>query len=182
MYHPHNVLWLLPIALACWLGGAVTGLLSRLRPGSVSGRLKFVFIFGFIGCIVSMIVMRNYDDAQERAELRGIDLAGVSHLTLAHAGLKKEITEPASVLAVMSEFKAVQNIGAHHSHPEDYVDVDFEYQQRPYHYHVGRDSDRPLEYWIRGAGGRINSETFGPLIDKLMAQQAEPAPIMKTMK
>jgi hypothetical protein len=174
MYHAHNMLWLLPVALACALGAAVTGRLCKRRGSKVPGRLPEVFIFGFMASIALMIVMREYDDARERAELRGIDPAGVSHLTLSHAGVKKEINEPDSVLAVMSELKKIKYVGAHHSHDNDFVDIGFEFQQRPYHYQIGRDSERAQEYWIGGAGGRIQSAKFGPLIDKLVPQPTPP--------
>jgi hypothetical protein len=174
MYHAHNMLWLLPVAVACWLGAVVVSVLSK-RPGSNIPRwLPITFALGFIGCIVVMTVMRGYDDAQKRAELRGIDPAGISVLHLGREGVGVKIPDPPSILAVMSELKAVQNIGAHHTHPNAFVDVDFEYQQRPYHYHIGRDSGVPQEYWIEAGGGRINSATFGPLIDKLVAQPTAP--------
>jgi len=169
------MLWLLPVAVACWLGAVVVSVLSKRPTWDIPRWLPIAFALGFIACIVVMTVMRGYDDAQERAELRGIDPAGVSHLTLGRAGVKKEITDPSSVLAVMSEIKAIQNIGAHHTHPNAFVDIDFEYKQRPYHYHIGRDSGLPQEYWVQGGGGRINSATFGPLIDKLVAQPVQPA-------
>ena len=176
MYQTHDMLWVLPIIGACWLGAAVTAILSKRRGSKAPDWIMITCFVGFGTCIAVLTGMREYDEARERAELRGIDPAGVSHLTLGHAGLQKEITEPASVLAVMSELKGIKHILAHHSHDNNFVDIDFEYQRRPYHYHIGRDSDRPQEYWIEAGGGRINSATFGPLIDKLMTQPV-PRPV-----
>jgi hypothetical protein len=112
----------------------------------------------------------NYDNARERAELRGINPAEVSHLTLGRGGVNMEIYDRNLVMALMFELRGIRNIPDHRSRPTDLLDLEFEYQQRPYHYRIGRDSHRPQEFWIQGAGGRINSTTFGPLIDTMLAQ------------
>jgi hypothetical protein len=173
MYHTHDMLWVLPIIGVCLLGAAVTAFLGKRRGSRVPGWLTLTFLLGFVACIAVLTGMREYDEARERAELRGIDPAGVSHLTLGHAGLIKEITEPASVMAVMSELKSIKHDGAHHSHENDFVDIDFKYQQRSYRYDFVRDFDRPQEFHVEAGGGGINSATFGPLIDKLMAQPVQ---------
>jgi len=176
MYQTHNMLWVLPIAGAFWLAAVANAILSKRRGSKAPDWIMITCFVGFGACIAVLTGMREYDDARERAELRGIDPAGVLHLSLSRAGSQKEITEPASVLAVISELKSIKHILAHHSHENDFVDIDFEYQQRAYHYHIGLDSDRPQEYWVEAGGGRLNSATFGPLIDKLMAQPVPSAP------
>ena len=172
MYQPHNLLWFILCALLCILGTVVTRLFS-LRAKNKFEKISALFAFGFVLFLLLMAGIKTYDDYRLRMELRRIPTDKISSFRLSNGKSNREIVSPADISAVMSRLQPLKNIWAHHSHPVDPFTIDFKYDGESYEYEIGRDSERPDEYWINAVGrdddiGRVHNSDLGQALQHLL--------------
>jgi hypothetical protein len=172
MYQPHNLSWFIVCALLCILGAVVTRLLS-LRAKNKFEKVSGLFAFGFVLFLLLTAGVKMYDDYRMRAELRKISAEKVSYFRLSNGKSSREIASPADISALMSRIRSLKNIWAHHSHPVDPFTIDFKYDGESYEYEIGRDSERPDEYWINAVGrdediGRVHNSDLGQTLQHLL--------------
>jgi len=74
--------------------------------------------------------------------------SNITKLVLARSGVSREIADPQQIAALDVVIQSARYVGAHHSYPKDLVELIIESGGNSYHIQVGRDSDRPDEYWI----------------------------------
>ena len=181
MYQPHNLFLLIPCALLCWLLAAICIMLRNEEifkvprfPRIKVPRFPGIFGIAFLGIIVLMFGVREYDDYRFRAELRDISPDRMQHICLIKQRTRREIVDASEVSELMSRIQSLKSIGAHHSHPTDPFEITFLYAGQEYLYTIGRDSERPNEYWVNADSreddiGRIRSDDLGQIVQRLLA-------------
>jgi len=158
MYQPHNLYWLLlPLLFfAVWFAVQCVRYQGKNRKKMIWPWL------GALGVILLINVVSHYDDMKLLEELRGFHPAAINTLVLSQGNRRREINTPSEIAALISAFQSITNVAAHHSNPLNRFDVVFDYQYNAFHYQVGRDSEKPDEYWvIRITNGR---EELGPTV------------------
>jgi hypothetical protein len=148
LYTPHNVLWFLPVTFVGVLFFAIGTVLRNKKIRMVPSWMLYGAWSLAAGGIVGMIGMKNYDTGRLREELRSVKPAEATNVLVVRGAVRREVTDAAAAVKILSLLGGVKNVAAHHSHPQDSVEVLFEFRGESWHYRVGRDSDLPLEFWV----------------------------------
>jgi len=180
MYKPHNPLWLVFTFLALLALFVVANVKQRrkvwnLHPNVVIG---IGVLAGFQ--IVLLLGIRGYDRYRMRTEIKEIAPAEVGKLSLSRGNVSREITDQSSRAELFRLLQTARPMAAHHSTTTERFDLNFEFQGKPYYYQLGRDSERPTEFWLIPAGrpfsggedldvGRIESPELSALLERLLA-------------
>lgn len=186
-YQPHEPLWFLAA-----FGGLLLlagGLMAARQRGATRIPAWVPPTLAIMAALQIALAgaVRLYDDAQFRRELRGIPAHSISRLELMREGNRRVIENPGDIQSLLLGIQAVRNIGPHHSSPTEPVEVAFQYRGATYRYRIARDSERAHEFWIqevarsqRGTDpreiGRVQSEVFGGLLERLLAGIGETGP------
>jgi len=187
MYKPHNPLWLVCTFLALLALFVVANVKQRrkvwnLHPNVVLG----IGVLAGLQ-IVLLLGIRGYDRYRMRTEIKRIVPAEVAKLNLGLGNVTREITDPRSVAELFGLIQSARPVAAHHSTTTERFDLSFEFQGQPYQYQLGRDSERPTEFWLIPVGrpfpggedldvGRIESAPLGALLEQLLKPSSEAKP------
>ena len=122
----------------------------------------------------------NQDIGGQRQGILDVEAKRIKILQLERGTDKRVVENPSDIAQFFRIFQSVHDVHAHHSHPIDSCRVKFQFQGTWYQYDLGRDSERPQEYWVMEVPqvkldlGRIESAELGPLIDKLLKGNPTP--------
>jgi hypothetical protein len=177
MYQPHEI-----SRSALGFAGSIVvavllSILSRARKWEVP-RWIFPVILG-LGMAQLAVVqgLQFFDDGKLREELKQLNPDIVRDLSVQHADRRRLVTDANEIRMLFSELQQLKPIAAHHSHPTDLFEVRFTKDGGRYRYVIGRDSERPQEYWVKEAArypfsgheiGRIQSVSFGRFLESLL--------------
>ena len=175
MYQPHNLLWFIFCTVLCASGIFVTRLLS-LKVKNKWGIISKIFCLGFVLFGLLAVCTKTYDDYRLRTELRRIPTDKILNFRLSNGKSSREIVSPSDISALISRIQLLKDVWSHHSHPIDPFTIDFKFDGDNYEYEIGRDSERPNEYWINAVGrdediGRSHSSDLGQILQSLLAEK-----------
>ena len=186
-YQPHEPLWFLAaFGLLVLLAGGLLTLRQRGASRVPAWLPAAVAILAALQIVLAGAV-RLYDDAQFRRELRAIPAAGIARVEIFQDGTRRLLEKRDEIQSLLLGLQAVRNIGPHHSSPMDPIEVAFQHGGATYRYRIARDSERAHEFWIlevarsqRGTDpreiGRVQSEVFGGVLERLLAGTGETGP------
>ncbi len=181
MYQPHETTWcFFTFLLLLALAGVMFYLRKEKKPAIPRWVPPALAVLAALQIACAGII-RICDERELRNELRHLPRSNITKLVLARSGVSREIADPQQIAALMSLVQSARYVGAHHSYPKDLVELIIESGGNSYHYQVGRDSDRPDEYWILERGrsvgtlgreiGRVQTPQLGPMLDRLLEQK-----------
>ncbi len=108
----------------------------------------------------------------------------IANFQVAYKGTRCAIESPERFAPILAGLQSVGTILSHHSHPTNPVEIVFDANGKRHIYFVGRDSERPNEFWVftdHFSGipiGRFQSDTFGYQLFALLApQETSVAPV-----
>jgi hypothetical protein len=146
---------------------------AKVRPPNY----VFVLLLGLAFLQMALVGwLTSTDNEQMRREMQEINPAAVSHLVVSSGGFGRRAVPANEVASLFGELQQVQAVPAHHSHPVDSFDLEFQVAGNHFAYSLGRDSDRMDEYWVlevARAGtpgreiGRIQAPELGQLLEAL---------------
>jgi len=179
VYEPHHPAWFALGFVICMLAFAVATV-QRHRQRWQIGRAPLIAlcVIGMVQVLLAIAVIR-FDQRQFRSELKAMVADQVDQITLSRAGAHRELTDRQEITQLIALLQTLKGVAAHHSHPVEKIDLVFNSGGRQYHYRIGRDSERPWEFWIAPIGrqapgregleiGRVQSAEFGRLVERLL--------------
>lgn len=188
MYKPITPFWFLLAFVGCLVAFAIANVARR------SGRtqLRIWQLYSIAGGAAVMLMLAMGLNAHNRSALRQefmkVKPEAVSRIEITRGDLHGEIRDAGEIKVLLSTLQTLQPLGSHHSQPQQGTDIRFEYGGGWFQYQVGRDSERPEEYWVFCVGrshpgaidmeiGRVLSGDLGQLLDRLLKVGAgEPKP------
>lgn len=178
MYEPHSIgLFILGFLLA----GVALAAASVLRG---TGRVKIpqwvLFAIGLVAILQLLLAqaIRFYDQWRMREEFRQLSPGRIEKMVIGQDGRTNQVADPARIGELLALVRPLAGVAAHHSHPVNQFDVVFELPNYSYRWRIGRDSERPEEYWVELLGrgragqeleiGRVHSARLGQFLEDLL--------------
>lgn len=174
-------IWLLVAFGGCLVLLIVASVLRQVRNSRVPKWAVPVLIGLAVSQLLLAFVLLAYDKSRMRKELRSVVTAEVKTLVLRSPARTNEVTSRAQIEGLLTLVQTAKSVAAHHSQAVGRFRLSFDFRGREYQLLIGRDSERPDEFWIclpndsdpfqEGLEiGRVQSAQLGRTVQDLLGE------------